>query len=283
MKITLRFRTCMFLSLSFLAVSANPSWTEQRKPLANSNVIELVKAGHSESFIRTMIAESPTAFSLGPEDQIELENAGVPESIIKAMIEASAQDLPGDPVQTDEQAEAERRLIEEYEEEAQPNPSAATTQTDEEAEAERRLIEEYERAQPEDTAAQTEDEAEAERRKIEEYEAQRAPTAEESPPAEKEIDSVPPPVVEQDLQFQPVAESYTRGLEIYRNRRYQEALDEFIKVAAAEPDRADVHYLIGYCHLMLRDYDQSLEAFRLSFERDPAFDPRIIYQELPSP
>jgi tetratricopeptide (TPR) repeat protein len=172
--------------------------------------------------------------------------------------------------------EAERQMIEQYEAE-QPAPVPPAAQTEDEAEAERRMIQQYEAEQPAPVppAAQTEDEAEAERRLIEAYEAERAPARAEEIPEPGE-----PSTPGSDLQ---VAETYSRGLSVYRNRRYQDALDEFRKVAAAEPDRADIHYLIGYCHLMLRQYEQSLAAFRQSFSNDPNFDPRSIYQLPPSP
>lgn len=77
----------------------------------------------------------------------------------------------------------------------------------------------------------------------------------------------------------PVAqESFERGLRLYRNRSFREALNEFSEVADAQPDRAEVHYLIGYCHYMLKEFEQSVDAFRRSFDEDPNFDPRTIYQ-----
>jgi tetratricopeptide (TPR) repeat protein len=72
---------------------------------------------------------------------------------------------------------------------------------------------------------------------------------------------------------------YERGLRLYRNRNFREALTTFTDVAQVEPDRADVHYLIGYCHLMLKEFQQSVDAFQQSFEIDPEFDPRTIYQK----
>jgi tetratricopeptide (TPR) repeat protein len=76
-----------------------------------------------------------------------------------------------------------------------------------------------------------------------------------------------------------VQASFERGYRLYRNRSFREALTAFTEVAQAEPDRADVHYLMGYCHLMLKEFQQSLDAFERSFEKDPAFDPRTIYQK----
>ena len=76
-----------------------------------------------------------------------------------------------------------------------------------------------------------------------------------------------------------VQASYERGLRLYRNRGFREALGAFTEVAQMEPDRADVLYLMGYCHLMLKEYSQSLEAFERSIEADPQFDPRTIYKK----
>jgi hypothetical protein len=49
-------------------------------------------------------------------------------------------------------------------------------------------------------------------------------------------------------------------------------------VAEADPNRADVLYLMGYCHYILKHFEDSLNAFRRTFEVDPDFDPRGIYQ-----
>ncbi len=72
--------------------------------------------------------------------------------------------------------------------------------------------------------------------------------------------------------------SFVRGLRLYRNRSFREAMSEFTSVVASEPNRADVHYLVGYCHLMLKEFEQSVDAFRRAFEKDPELDPRTIYQ-----
>ena len=74
------------------------------------------------------------------------------------------------------------------------------------------------------------------------------------------------------------SDAYQRGLTAYRNRNFSQALQEFGAVLEAEPDRADVHYLVGYSHYMLKHFQDSLDAFRLAFELDPELDPRGIYQ-----
>ena len=75
-----------------------------------------------------------------------------------------------------------------------------------------------------------------------------------------------------------VDESFERGLRLYRNRDYRQALEEFAKVIEVQPDRGDAHYLIGYSHLMLKEFQASLDAFRRAFEEEPSLDPRTIYQ-----
>ena len=89
----------------------------------------------------------------------------------------------------------------------------------------------------------------------------------------------PPQVTALQADDADVQETFERGLRQYRNRGFRQALEEFNKVVAMKPDRADIHYLIGYCHLMLREYELSLDAFRRSFDEMPNFDPRTIYQK----
>jgi tetratricopeptide (TPR) repeat protein len=74
-------------------------------------------------------------------------------------------------------------------------------------------------------------------------------------------------------------ESFERGLRLYRNRDFRQALEEFNRVIDVQPDRGDAHYLIGYAHLMLKEFQASLDAFRRAFEENPNLDPRTIYQK----
>ncbi len=64
----------------------------------------------------------------------------------------------------------------------------------------------------------------------------------------------------------------------YRNGNYQAAMGELTRVTDEAPDRADAFYLIGYSHLMLRQYPESVDAFARAFQLDPTLDPRSIYQ-----
>ena len=80
-----------------------------------------------------------------------------------------------------------------------------------------------------------------------------------------------------------IQESLERGLRLYRNRNFEQALKELNRVVEAKSDHADVYYLIGYCHLMQRDFQQSLDAFRRSFAENPNLDPGTIYQRQKNP
>lgn len=110
------------------------------------------------------------------------------------------------------------------------------------------------------------------------------PPAEEEMPAppaqEEEPPAAPEPEPPAAAATSPVAasEAFQRGLRAYRNRNFSQALQEFGVVLEAEPDRADVHYLVGYSHYMLKHFQDSLDAFRLAFELNPELDPRGIYQ-----
>ena len=99
------------------------------------------------------------------------------------------------------------------------------------------------------------------------------------PPQEEEPSAAPEPEPAAAAPSQMNASAaYDRGLSAYRNRNFSQALQEFGVVLQAEPDRADVHYLMGYSHYILKHFQDSLDAFRLAFELNPEFDPRGIYQ-----
>lgn len=68
----------------------------------------------------------------------------------------------------------------------------------------------------------------------------------------------------------------------YRNGNYQAALGELGRVTDEAPDRADAFYLMGYAHLMLRQYPESVDAFARAFQLDPTLDPRSIYHPRPA-
>ena len=101
-------------------------------------------------------------------------------------------------------------------------------------------------------------------------------TPQEPPSTPEQAEAPPQP--EPQTSTTASTEAYERGLRHYRNRNFTQALQELGQVSQADPDRADVLYLMGYCHYVLKHFQDSLDAFRRSFEVDPDFDPRGIYQ-----
>jgi len=75
--------------------------------------------------------------------------------------------------------------------------------------------------------------------------------------------------------------SMEQAKQLYRNRDFRGALDALSRTLEAQPDRADALYLTGYSHVMLREYQDAVEAFERAFAADPSFDPRTIYHPRP--
>jgi tetratricopeptide (TPR) repeat protein len=73
--------------------------------------------------------------------------------------------------------------------------------------------------------------------------------------------------------------SMEQAKRLYRNRDYRAAATELARTVELDPTRADALYLLGYSHLMLREYPEAVEAFSRAFQADPTFDPRTIYQK----
>jgi tetratricopeptide (TPR) repeat protein len=73
--------------------------------------------------------------------------------------------------------------------------------------------------------------------------------------------------------------SMDQAKKLYRSRDYRAAAAELDKTVELDPTRADALYLLGYSHLMLREYGDAVEAFGRAFQTDPAFDPRTIFQK----
>jgi Flp pilus assembly protein TadD len=75
--------------------------------------------------------------------------------------------------------------------------------------------------------------------------------------------------------------SMDQAKRLYRNRDYRGAVTELTRTVELDPTRADALYLLGYSHVMLREYSEAVEAFGQAFAADPEFDPRTIYHPQP--
>jgi len=79
------------LGMSVLALA------QTRKPLTNTDVIEMVRAGFDEETIVKAMKANNTNFDISVGALVELKNAGVGKSIIDTMLEAEAKKRPSDP------------------------------------------------------------------------------------------------------------------------------------------------------------------------------------------
>jgi hypothetical protein len=78
--------------------SVNVIAQEGKKPLTNSDVIQMMKAGLSENTVILAIQKGPTEFDTSPQSLIQLKNQGVSPAVLDAMIQAGT--APSVPNQT---------------------------------------------------------------------------------------------------------------------------------------------------------------------------------------
>jgi len=60
-----------------------------------------------------------------------------------------------------------------------------------------------------------------------------------------------------------------KGDELYEQKKYGEALQEYQKVLIENPDLHQTYEMIGLCHYRLEDYDKAIEAFKSMLEKEP--------------
>lgn len=72
--------------------------------------------------------------------------------------------------------------------------------------------------------------------------------------------------------------SFETGMQLYRQKKYRDAIAEFEKVVAADPKNAAAYYFLGYAHYILDHHSDALAAFAKAFEADPAFDPKPYFR-----
>lgn len=59
---------------------------------------------------------------------------------------------------------------------------------------------------------------------------------------------------------------FTKGMSLFQQGRFREALVEFQGVVAEYPDYADGYKLIGLCYLQLKEYDKAIEPLKKTLE-----------------
>jgi tetratricopeptide (TPR) repeat protein len=76
-----------------------------------------------------------------------------------------------------------------------------------------------------------------------------------------------PPI---DIIMNPIPKHpLSKGNDLYQAKKYAEALQEYQKVLAENPDMYQVHERIGLCYFRLGDTDNAIKAFKLMLEKEP--------------
>jgi len=76
-----------------------------------------------------------------------------------------------------------------------------------------------------------------------------------------------PPI---DIVMNPIPKHpLSKANELYQAKKYAEALQEYQKVLAENPDMHQAYERIGLCHFRLGDPDNAIKAFKLMLEKEP--------------
>jgi len=76
-----------------------------------------------------------------------------------------------------------------------------------------------------------------------------------------------PPI---DIKLAPVPKSpLSTGNALYQEKKYAEALKEFQRALAEDPELTELHEMIGLCYYRLNDLDNAAAAFKLMLEKTP--------------
>ena len=70
--------------------------------------------------------------------------------------------------------------------------------------------------------------------------------------------------------------SLKRGDELFQQEKYTEALEEYQRVLAENPELYLAHDRIGLCYSKLEDLDNAIEAFKAMLEREPKSQDTLI-------
>ncbi len=80
-----------------------------------------------------------------------------------------------------------------------------------------------------------------------------------------------------DIKLSPVPESpLKKGDELYEQKKYGEALQEYQRALEENPDLYQANEKIGLCYYRLDDYDNAIEAFKSMLEREPRSQETLI-------
>ncbi len=83
-----------------------------------------------------------------------------------------------------------------------------------------------------------------------------------------------PPI---DVKLIPIPKSpLIKGDALYQQKKYDEALKEYQRILAENPDLYQVYDKIGLCYYRLNDLENATEAFKLMLEKEPQSQDTLI-------
>ena len=81
-------RICLLTVM--VAVTVGLALAQTKKPLANDDILQMVKAGFEQSMIVKAIEANETNFDVSVQALMDLKSAGVNQAVIEAMLAAEA-------------------------------------------------------------------------------------------------------------------------------------------------------------------------------------------------
>jgi tetratricopeptide (TPR) repeat protein len=83
-----------------------------------------------------------------------------------------------------------------------------------------------------------------------------------------------PPI---DVKLTPIPKSpLIKGDALYKEKKYDEALEEYQRILAENQDLYQVYNKIGLCYYRLNDTENAIEAFKLMLEKEPQSQDTLI-------
>ncbi len=75
-----------------------------------------------------------------------------------------------------------------------------------------------------------------------------------------------------------VGTSMRKGNHLYRQEKYEEALQKYQEALVQEPDNPKIHYNIGRAFYKMEKYDEAISEFEMGLlEKDRAFQSKVFY------
>lgn len=74
------------------------------------------------------------------------------------------------------------------------------------------------------------------------------------------------------------SQAFRSAMQLYRQRRFAQAIDAFQAVVANEPNNAAAFYFMGYAQYVTRHFQESVASFDKAFEIDPNLNPRPYFR-----